>query len=585
MAMQHFARVVDTRLGAHSNATIKYVVEEGAQNVAYVPLRSSSHNNQLTNFNLNNIAQFVARDSRLNIEFTATATITLDNSTGGALNAITADNFGMRQFGWNRTIASMQHKINQATYTLQTSQILDSIARLNILSENANFYDNTQPDCIDNFSTASGTALSPLGPYTDVPQGNGSFKPRTLNYTVSGNSIPANSTGAVTITVKIYEPVISPWNNIGDTYSEALYAINGEILNISYSPVSTLFDSMFNFVAPAGLTISSVTPPSVDYGTSAQLKCVYLTAYPDMIEEIPRQSIYHYNDYVQYQNAIGIQGVDLAPGAELTGVSSQVCNFTNIPQKILVYARPAQKSASCPDVYLTIKNIQAVFDNGQPMLTAASPDQLYEISKEAGLTMERANFLGKVLNPSLVAGGAEPIHGCGSILVLDPAMVLSVRQGATNGSAGRYVFQIQGANLINNTSQTFKGGAVLFVIGVTNAILERNGSEYRNYNLNVPYDVFQKARQLSPVSAAVYNSEKFDNLFLNGGGIGDFFKRGLNLAKSGLSKALNYAVSNPHQVQQALQYAKQKLGKGGALKVKKGLHDIHPQRDMDLYFE
>lgn len=580
MAMQHFARVVDTRLGAHSNATIKYVVEEGAQNVAYVPLRSSSHNNQLTNFNLNNIAQFVARDSRLNIEFTATAIITVINSTGSAINAISADNFGMRQFGYNRTISSMQHKINQSTYTLQTGQILDSIARLNILSENANFYDNTQPDCIDNFANATGTNLTPLGAYTNVPQGNGSFKPRTLNYTVSGNSIAANSTGSVSVSVKIYEPVISPWNNIGDQNSEALYAINGEILNITYGPTSSLFSAMFNYVPPAGLTVSTVTPPTVDYGSSAILRCIYLTAYPDMIEEIPRQSIYHYNDYVQYQNNISQTAV--APGAELNAVSSQVCNFTNIPQKILVYARATTRRYDMPDTYLTIKNIQAVFDNGQPMLTAASPDQLYEISKEAGLTMERANWLGKVLNPALVAAGAAPINGCGSVLVIDPAITMGIRQGQTNGSSGRYVFQIQNANFVNNTSMTFDS-VTLFVIGVTNACLERNGSEYRNYNLNVPYDVFQKARDLSPVSTAVYNSEKFDNLFLNGGGIGDFFKRGLSLAKSGLSKALNYAASNPEQVQQALQYAKGKLG--GALRVKKGHHDIHPKRDMELYFE
>jgi len=147
------------------------------------------------------------------------------------------------------------------------------------------------------------------------------------------------------------------------------------------------------------------------------------------------------------------------------------------------------------------------------------------------------------------------------------------------------VFQIQNATFINNTSQTFTGGVTLFVIGVTNACLERNGSEYRNYNLNVPYDVFQKARQLSPVSTSVYNAEKFDNLFLNGGGIGDFFKKGLNLAKSGLSKALNYAASNPQQVQQAIQYAKKKLGSGGAMRMQKGLHDVHPHRDMELYFE
>lgn len=587
MAMQHFARVVDTRLCAHSNSTIKYVVEEGAQNVAYIPLASSSHSNQSTTFNLNNIAQFVARDSRLNISLTATATVVVANNTGVALNLINADNFGTRQFPYNRAVSSVQHKINQASYTLQTSSILDAIARLNMLSENANFYDNTQPDCIDNFANATGSNLTPLGSYTSTQQGNGIFKPRTLNYTVSGNNIAANSNGTVTITLEIYEPIISPFNNIGDQQSEALYAINGEILSMYYQ--TDLFSSMFNLVAPTGLVIgtgSNGNPaPTVNLGTSATLNCIYLTAYPEMFDQIPRQSLYHYNDYVQYQNDIA---TNVAPNAILTGKASAVCNWTNIPQKILIYARVSDgvKTYTMPDNYLTINSVQCVFDNGQPMLSAATPDQLFEISQNAGLTMERANWLGKVLNPSLVACGAPPISGCGSVLVVDPALVLGLRPGNTNGTPGRFVFQVQNIVLQNNTSMTFPN-VTLYVVGITNALLERNGSEYRNYNLSVPYDVLMKAHELSPVSTAVYNQDKFQNLFLNGGGIGDWFKKGYNLAKSGVSKVLDLAQQHPELVKQGIQFAKQQYnkGKGGAMRMVKGLHDIHPKRDMDLYFE
>jgi len=84
--MAQFARVVDTRLGAHDNSTIKYVVEQGAQNVSYNPLTSSSHSNQSTTFNLNNISQYVARDSRLNISLTATISLVLVNNTGANIN-------------------------------------------------------------------------------------------------------------------------------------------------------------------------------------------------------------------------------------------------------------------------------------------------------------------------------------------------------------------------------------------------------------------------------------------------------------------------------------------------------------------
>jgi len=584
--MAQFARVVDTRLGAHDNSTIKYVVEQGAQNVSYNPLTSSSHSNQSTTFNLNNISQYVARDSRLNISLTATISLVLVNSTGASINAVNSDNFGARQFSLNRAVSSIQHKINSASYTLQTGSILDALGRLNMVSQHANFYDNTQPDCVDDFANATGSILSPLQSYTSTGTGNGMFKPRTLNYSVVGsNSVPANSTATITIQYNIYEPIISPFNNIGDENSEALYGINGELIQLFY--YANLFDCMFNYVAPTGLTVSAST--SVSLGNSATLQAIYLTAYPETQKEIPHTSLYHYNDYQQFQNDIG----SFAPGQVKSGLSSQVTTFTNIPQKILVYARVSDgsKTASMPDNYCVFNNITITFDNGQPMLSGASQNQLWEISNRNGLTMERANWLGKVLNPSLVASGLPAIHGCGSVLVIDPAIDLGLRADNTNGSSGRFVMQVINAVMQNNTSQNFPS-TTLFVVGIASAILERNGTEYRNYILSLPDDVFEKAKEIAPVSLALYNKEKFTNLFLSGGGIGDWFKKALNFGKNAVKKVVSLAKDNPDMVNAGLQLLNQHLNKdGGRLKMikgavrKGGAKDVHPKKNMDLYFE
>lgn len=580
MAMQNFAKITDTRLGAHSNKSITYVVEEGAQNVAYVPLVSSSHSNQTTTWNLNNIAQFVGRDSRLNVTLTATITLNVTNSTGSTQYVVNGDNFGQRQFCYNRAVASCQHKINQASYTLLSNQILDAIARLNMVPENADFYDNTQPDCVDSYANASGTNLTPLAAATSNIQGQGVFKPRTLNFSVSGNAIPANSSGTVTITVQIYEPLISPFNNIGDKDAECLYAINGEIITVNYTP--DLWNNMFCFYPTSGITVNNA---SVDLGRTATLNCIYLTAYPNTIKSIPHQSLYHYNDYLQYTNDLGA----VASGATLNGISSQVCNFTNIPQKILIYARPSDnvRNVSLPDIYLAIQNISVVFDNGQPQLSSASPDQLYDISHRNGLRMSREQFQSKVLNAQAVAMGATAIKGVGSVLVIDPALDLGLRETDTNGTAGRFVFQVQNAIFKNNTTQNL-AGVTLYVVGVTNAILERsNGSEYHNYNLSLPYDVFQKAKELPAVSHEAYVAEKFSNLFLSGGGIGDWFKKALNLGKMGISQGLKHLSAHPELIQHGLSLAQQALGSGARMvkRTAMGARGVHPKKNMDLYFE
>lgn len=55
---RNYLKVVDSRLNVYSEKNVDHVFKEGAQNVAYVPLTSSSHSNAGTNFALNNIGEY-----------------------------------------------------------------------------------------------------------------------------------------------------------------------------------------------------------------------------------------------------------------------------------------------------------------------------------------------------------------------------------------------------------------------------------------------------------------------------------------------------------------------------------------------
>ena len=233
------------------------------------------------------------------------------------------DNLGMKQYPLNRCVASIQHQINQASYTLNTNDILDAIARINLLPEDCNFYENSQPDYIDSYANATGTLLNPLTPYCSVSVGDGIYKPRTLRLSTSCNSvqdqvvIPANNTNiSVTIFCQLYEPLISPFNNISSQDARCLYAITGELINIQW--VSQLWQNMFAYVPPVGITIVSF---SVSLSTQATLNCIYLTPKEDTIAQIPRQSVYHYNDYSIFTNAVN-GGLPVTAGTTLYSLSS-----------------------------------------------------------------------------------------------------------------------------------------------------------------------------------------------------------------------------------------------------------------------
>lgn len=142
---------------------------------------------------------------------------------------IQSDNFGFKQWplAARRYMQSIQHQINQASYTLNTNSDLDAISRLYLLPEDCNFYHNTMPDYIDTYKAATGTLLNPLASYTSTIPGDGVYKPCTVGCNISGNSIAPSASGTVTITATMYEPLITPFTNISSHDSRALYAITG----------------------------------------------------------------------------------------------------------------------------------------------------------------------------------------------------------------------------------------------------------------------------------------------------------------------------------------------------------------------
>ena len=488
-------------------------------------------------------------------------------------------------------MSSIQQKINQASYTLNSNEIIDALTFINAVPKNANFYDNTQPDCVDNWANATGSHLTPIAPYTNATQGNGVYKSRSLNYEIlSGNSVAANSNSTVVIQGTLVEPLVSPFNNISREDEPGLFAIQGELISIQW--VANLFNSMFAYVLPAGISFQPNSIPTCSLNgvgytgvfTPPTLNCIYITPHEEQIPKIPKQSIYHYNDYVVYNNNIAS---NVAPNA-VVNLVSQVAQFTNVPQYMLIYARPSnsvrESLAGCtiPDVYLTIENLSIQWDNGQPIFSQASTHQLYNVSERNGLCMNREQFMGKLLNESLVAGGAPPISGVGSVLVVSPTLDLSARPHTTAGSPGRYIMQITQGRARNNTSQTF-ASVDLYIVGITNGILERMGSEYRNYLLNITDKQLYQAKMATPITRKLFMSQKFSNAFLSGGGISDFLKNmassAFGLAKKGASAGLNYLQNNPALLQQGVAMARKAVGLGGAYK------NIHPKRDMDLFYE
>lgn len=509
-----FARVLDTRLEAVGGKDLTYVLEEGASNISYTPLTSQSHSQTNTNFNLNNIGDYVCRDARLCVGLSVTLTLSIHNSGSSPLAVVNADNFGLKQYPLNRCVQSVQHQINGASETLNTNEILDAIARMNFVSQDANFYENTMPDLVDSYgNAATGSSYSPIASYTSSLAGDGVFHPRSVSYQiVSGNEIGAGQTSSVVIRCNLYEPLISPFTNVSAKNQRGLYAINGEIISIVW--VSDLFNNMFALTLPSALSFAS--PPIVNLGNSATLYTIYLTPKENTLAQVPSASVYGYNNYSIFTNSLGAcpAGQLLAGGS----VSSSVVNFTNLPSKILIYARLSNQSRTCstPDKYLRIKSLTLQFDNGSPQLSSLDLDgnQLYDISHRNGIRMPRSSF--RQLNLSQGLSSIPALFGCGSVACISPAYDLGIKESLASSSGGRFIFQVQNAQFENATLTDFPS-VTFYIVGITAAVLERVGNQYRNFLMLSPPDAVVRSRDLEPISHQAYIDAKFSNSFMSGG--------------------------------------------------------------------
>jgi hypothetical protein len=368
-----------------------------------------------------------------------------------------------------------------------------------------------------------------------------------------------------------------------------LYGINGEVITITY--VNNIQNNFVAYTPPENVTVNSITV-SLAGATgqdSARLFCIYLTPPPSLQALIPHESVMHYNNYQIFST--NIDGV--AAGASSPSISSQVAQFSTMPFRILVFARlnNANRTYQTPDKYLTIDNITCQIDNGAQFFNGCTTRQLADISIRNGLQMPPDCFQQFLLNgtsvDSVTGAQLSPLYGCGSCLVIDPSLDGNLREGVVNNSAGRYIFQVQNA-VFKNKTQTAFPACTLYIVGISNSVLERVGSAYRNYLLSVTPEQVAASKMLPPVATCEYQESRFANSFLSGGanaGLSHFFRTGVHHVKRLAHRGLQYLRENPELVHQGLALARKAvLGVGASAKRNFG-HAVSAKKKMDLFYE
>jgi hypothetical protein len=457
------------------------------------------------------------------------ATFTLTGTSSGVM--INRGAIGYRAFPINSICDSLQIDINGSSLNTQPNRTIDGLSRY--YSEDW-LKNNSIPSAMDNFTEYSAIQLAsnqnPISAYGDFgndvynKQGRGCFN----NLTITTNS---STSGVFTCDISDYITISNSDNNKFRMNQESMFNINSFAITMNISNLARLLS--INVTALTTLTAVSVVINSA----SLYIKN---TLMPNNIE-IPEIC---YLDYqmIDAPKLTSVSSSVITTTSTATGTTNMV-DLNSTPSAILLYARVSDSekfateltSSEYTDTFAKINSISIDFDGVSGILSNATNEELYEISKNNGINMNLqqfngyqwstgSTFTGTAGSPILLKFGTDIVTP-NSIAGLSGKRNLSITYSITNTSADSHYY-------------TF------FIVPIYDGIISI-GNGLMSYKTNmISDDELRSINEYSPIS---YN----DWFEMSGGSkIGDWFKKAFKWVKD------NKIVSNVMStIPQTAQYA------------------------------
>jgi len=293
----------------------------------------------------------------------------------------------------------------------------------------------------------------------------------------------------------VTEPlIVSPfiWSGLHDEQSMGFLGINTIGLNINldselrrvWSTMSSKYNAVSNpngqylGIRPGafgGVVGAAATQTSSDlwvastYGTMTssqkpQLLLRYLSTQPSQVLDVKNIIPYMSMDSKVTQTGnSSIPGWAPAIGNAANAMQTRSCTsstytLNQIPDKILVFAQKkwSDKNATDSNSWLVIKRCNIQFNNQAGLLSSATDKDLWRMSCRNGSNQNWFEWMGSaaVANTTVVAaagastsiayipGLTRPVPTTGGILVIDPALDLSLPDYLASSSMGQFQFQI-----------------------------------------------------------------------------------------------------------------------------------------------
>lgn len=496
--------IVDSQLEDISSS-ITLPIITGASDNTYSNFQANSQTPSQIQFNI----QIPSLSTAVSRHFLIQSTITLKvDLTGGTTVGYWANNAVLFKYGSTNSlqafplcslISTIQANINNSTVSVNMNDVKDPLLKL-FNYEELSKYNSLCPSLIDsfyqNFSDGIGSNNNVLGNYSNGSyakeyQPRGVFPIKITSDTAGANpinySIQADATGtsplsSFYITFTTTEPLLflSPFISGNSNNQASFLGLNNLTLQMNISSANRVMSNASYALTSGANPVSTQTISNVSLVGFKETRLLlnFLSIPPSIASKIEPKNIVNYNQYVSYST---VNNIALVAGAS-TDLNSNTVSLSQIPSKIIIYARPSTMTTYDSNYFLKINSISMTFNNKSGLLSSANTQQLYNMSVKNSLQMSFYEFSGQGVS-STNTGDIGIVPTIGSILVIDPSIDLSLPPNYADMSSGQYGIQFN-VNVSNQTANALTPILYMCVVNSGIFITENGQSQFITGMLN-----------------------------------------------------------------------------------------------------
>jgi len=360
-------KVMEPRVDVRRSVDKNHAVLLGGQRVTYTTNIADSWNTNMINADWS----ITPPSNKTIIDRNIRVRAYIDVVTNVALQLGTND--ALRQFPLNSLIDVTTLQINGESISDNTGSSLHALTCYGMDKKTRRSQLATTPSMPDAFQEYSdwntyGNARSPLSDYGEVDseQSRGGFVVQSISST--------------NFRVIVTEPLfLSPlWSHGKEEEG---------MINVNSLRLSLRFKAGLDRILSHASTGGAITSVTTTFYQAPELLINYIT--PSLVQPLPELQVLPYTKPQHYIKDVP----SLGAGATTTVISDTV-RLSTIPRKLYLYVAhsEASKTFGVSDSFLKINNVNMTWGNQAGLFSSATPEQLYTMSVENGLTVDYAGF-------------------------------------------------------------------------------------------------------------------------------------------------------------------------------------------------